>query len=845
MGNADLAVGEVFARVYRIEGVLRSDASSALYRAQHAHTGARVTLEVVHGDVRNKPDVAARFLREATSVAHLATEALIVPKHAAIDDQRGSAYFQLDPLDGEELAQRLDRGALPYEQARDVVSQLARALSIVHRAGVVHGELGPERVFLAPSVRLLGVGTARAITQLRAHLGATSAMELPLFTPPERTDANAKVAPSADVWSLGLIAFRAFTGKHYWREVYRGGGNMMQILNEVIAKPLVAASERAAELKVTTPLPPGFDGWFARCVDRDPQRRFGDGGEAGAAFDALFGGPSNALAPINAAATVVSPMATVLPQQAYGPTPQAYVAPPTPQAAAGTGTVVAGVEAYLPPEIAASRAAQARAGSGTMLAPDLEPTMGPPPRAAAPTPVFPAPAMRVASTPGIPTSPRDRLSNDRVRGAGGGGRAIAIAVLSILAVGFGALVVFQLTAGKPPPPVAPIAIEGDPTTHDPDHEKGVGVDALNGWVAIEPASWLLGVDDESASPVLRGFRPSRAIKTPSARFELQQHEVTWRELETFFADHPSQKFDPPIGVPSDASKRAKFPASAVSFGVATAYCKSIGGALPTEGQWELAARGRDRSRFPWGDDALDLSATHVFAGASPTLEEVMSNGQDQTLGHGDKDAIVYDLIGNVQEWTSDDFRDDFAGTDESWADGFHALRGLPLSDEPFPATLDAASAAYREPACGSAACAGPDDGTPTPPLISVRVSFTGGSESSTSPFFELTQSSATKIELGKCFAADPLAKVGEANALLGALTSSSGLTTLTTASDPSLRNRAVTATPCAKSTLENKLSELTAEKGEPWTASVMVTSLRARAPRSFAFVGFRCARSAK
>src|SRR5439155_280281 len=84
---------------------------------------------------------------------------------------------------------------------------------------------------------------------------------------------------------------------------------------------------------------------------------------------------------------------------------------------------------------------------------------------------------------------------------------------------------------------------------------------------------------------------------------IQQHEVAWDELDAWLALHDDKAFERPVWVPKLASARAKLPATGVPWEVARAYCKDLGGSLPTEEEWELAARGAERRPNAWAAQA--------------------------------------------------------------------------------------------------------------------------------------------------------------------------------------------------------------------------------------------------
>ena len=228
----------------------------------------------------------------------------------------------------------------------------------------------------------------------------------------------------------------------------------------------------------------------------------------------------------------------------------------------------------------------------------------------------------------------------------------------------------------------------------------------NAWITIAPPAHpiTLGVKDEKSPDP--GFRPSRGVTAPAVAYEIQQHEVTWEEIDSYRSSH-DVAIDEPAWVPKEGRARSKLPATGVHWDAAMEYCRSLGGTLPSEEQWEYAARGPDLRPNPWGIEQLDLSRTVAFTGNSKSLpfKEVDWSDQDQTPGA--EVSALKGMSGNALEWTVDLYRDDRPNQSESWAQEggltYRAVRGLPVRDT-VPKKLPPYSAAYRQSLCATGPC---------------------------------------------------------------------------------------------------------------------------------------------
>jgi serine/threonine protein kinase len=286
---------------------------------------------------------------------------------------------------------------------------------------------------------------------------------------------------------------------------------------------------------------------------------------------------------------------------------------------------------------------------------------------------------------------------------------IAVASLA-LALGLGAALVFlppgehfmTSTQAENTPGAAVVVPAVSPDAQRP-------VRAQNPWITVLPPTGQVSIglspETAKASPDAIGLRPERNVIAPAYGYEIQQHEVTWGELDPWLPENPELDVAPAAWVPADPDTRQMWAATGIPWETARAYCRSVGGRLPTEAEWEYAARGPERRPSAWGADKLDIERTNAYRGAKGTIGRAMSYDQDRTTGPA-ADAI-FDLMGNAQEWTADLWRNDRPGEDESWVQTndatFRTIKGLPVH-LPLPARLPLEPAAYRDVLCSTESC---------------------------------------------------------------------------------------------------------------------------------------------
>ncbi len=269
-----------------------------VYVAEQLSTGKRRALKLMKSDLVLMPGLLARFEQEARIGARISSEHVVEVVGAGVDPLLGMPWLAMELLEGENLEAMLARrGPLPWAEVRSLFSQIGHAVGAAHHAGVVHRDLKPENVFVARAmqvgvahrVKILDFGIAKLFEEAKGSNTGQLSLGTPRYMAPEQTGGQ-PITPAADVWALGLMAYRVLTGRYYWKHGDGAPGDtVMALMREILFEPLVPASRRAAEQAVTHLLPgQGFDAWFARAVAREPVDRFQNASDAMHAFEAML-----------------------------------------------------------------------------------------------------------------------------------------------------------------------------------------------------------------------------------------------------------------------------------------------------------------------------------------------------------------------------------------------------------------------------------------------------------------------------------------------------------------------------------------------------------------------------
>ncbi len=243
-----------------------------VYKATDTRLNRTVAIKVLPAHFSKDPEMTQRFEREAQTIA-----ALNHPHVCTLHDvgrQDGIDYLVMEFLEGETLAQRLERGPMPMEEALQIGGQIADALDKAHRSGVVHRDLKPQNVMLTPGgAKLMDFGLAK----LKAAEGSVTASQLTTkdnitspgavlgtlqYMSPEQFE-GIDVDARSDIFAFGGILYEMLTG----RKAFTGKSRALLI-------GAIAASDPEPLSKVDPSIPAALEHVVTRCLAKDPERRW-------------------------------------------------------------------------------------------------------------------------------------------------------------------------------------------------------------------------------------------------------------------------------------------------------------------------------------------------------------------------------------------------------------------------------------------------------------------------------------------------------------------------------------------------------------------------------------------
>ena len=244
-----------------------------VYRARDTRLERTVAIKILPAQLSSDPTRKQRFEREAKTISHLNHPHICVLHD--IGHQEGIDYLVMECVEGETLAKRLEKGALPLDQVLKLGAQIADALDRAHRSSVVHRDLKPGNIMLTASgAKLLDFGLAKPVAPVASLATLTAAkQESPVtergtivgtfqYMSPEQIEGK-DLDGRSDIFSLGAVLYEMVTGKRAFE-----GKSQLSVASAILEKEPAPISA----IKPMTPVT--LDHTIRRCLAKDPEERW-------------------------------------------------------------------------------------------------------------------------------------------------------------------------------------------------------------------------------------------------------------------------------------------------------------------------------------------------------------------------------------------------------------------------------------------------------------------------------------------------------------------------------------------------------------------------------------------
>jgi serine/threonine protein kinase/Tol biopolymer transport system component len=263
---------------YEIVAPIGAGGMGEVFLARDTRLNRDVAIKVLPATFAQDKERVARFRREAQVVASLNHSH--IASIYGLEESDGVLALVLEFVEGEDLAERLRRGAIPIDEAIDFARQIAEGLEEAHEKGIVHRDLKPANIKITTSgvVKILDFGLAKALgddpTSSDASLANSPTMARPMtnagmilgtaaYMSPEQARGKA-VDKRSDIWSFGVVLYEMLTARRLF------GG-------ETVSDTLAAVLRQEVDLHaLPAGTPAGMVRLLSRCLDRDPKNRLHD-----------------------------------------------------------------------------------------------------------------------------------------------------------------------------------------------------------------------------------------------------------------------------------------------------------------------------------------------------------------------------------------------------------------------------------------------------------------------------------------------------------------------------------------------------------------------------------------
>jgi eukaryotic-like serine/threonine-protein kinase len=268
---------QVLASRYRMESLIAAGGMGAVWRAVDLVLDRPVAVKLLRTEFAQHRETIARFRAEARHAAGLSHPAIAQVYDFGEASTQQPAFLVMELIDGPPLTELIAAGPLPPERVLDIVAQVAGGLAVAHAAGVVHRDIKPGNLLIAPGgiVKITDFGVAYAAGS--APLTRTGTLiGTPAYLAPERVSGEA-AGPASDLYSLGMVAYECLAGRAPFT------GTAMEI----------ALAQRLRDLPpLPASVPHGVAGLINDLTAKEPESRPASAAEVAVRAGALAASPA-------------------------------------------------------------------------------------------------------------------------------------------------------------------------------------------------------------------------------------------------------------------------------------------------------------------------------------------------------------------------------------------------------------------------------------------------------------------------------------------------------------------------------------------------------------------------
>ncbi len=275
-------VGQILAGKYKVEDVLGIGGMGVVVAARHIQLDQRVALKFLRPEAMQSKEAVERFQREARSAVRLRSEHVAKVTDVGTLDS-GAPYMVMEYLEGADLSRVVQAtGSISIEESVHFVLQACEAIAEAHSLGIIHRDLKPQNLFVTrrvdgkPLIKVLDFGISKTLdSQAGLSLTRTSSiMGSPLYMSPEQMRSSKNVDQRSDIWALGVILYELLTGR-----VPFEAEAIPELCLKVVQDPVEPPKKLRPEISE------GLSAVVVKCLEKEPNHRFDNVAELGAALE--------------------------------------------------------------------------------------------------------------------------------------------------------------------------------------------------------------------------------------------------------------------------------------------------------------------------------------------------------------------------------------------------------------------------------------------------------------------------------------------------------------------------------------------------------------------------------